>query len=53
MRSDYRDRLIRAIDNLEQLRDATRHNHSEYLRLQGKAQGVKLALSYIEEEERS
>lgn len=52
MSEDYKDRLKQAITKLEQLRDATRHNHSEYIRLGGKVEGVKLALSYMEDEDR-
>lgn len=47
---DLRDRLIRASENLDELRNkAALHNMSEYGRLAGKLEGVRLALSYLDE----
>lgn len=48
---DYRDRLEKASRSLDDLRNkaAALHNTSEYSRLDGKLEGVRLALSYLDE----
>ncbi len=48
---DIRDRLVNASANIEILRNsaAELHNLSEYARLAGKLEGVRLALSYVDE----
>lgn len=49
---DLRERLERAVARLEERRDATHTSRSEHTRLSGKVEGVKLALSYLEEQRR-
>lgn len=48
---DLRDRLIRASESIDDLRNkaAALHNMGEYSRLDGKLEGVRLALSYLDE----
>lgn len=48
---DLRDRMVRATETLDVLRNkaAGLHNTSEYARLDGKLEGVRLALSYLDE----
>lgn len=46
---DYRGRLTRAADELEKLEHQAEeiHHYDEYIRLQGKVEGVKLAIDYL------
>lgn len=48
--ADLRERLIYAIGSLDDLRQraAAYHNTTEYARLCGKVEGLKLALSYMD-----
>ena len=48
---DLRDRLVRATSELDTLRNkaAELHNLTEHARLAGKLEGVRLALSYLDE----
>jgi hypothetical protein len=48
---DLRDRLVRAAGSVDDLRNkaAALHNLTEHARLAGKLEGVRLALSYLDE----
>lgn len=48
---DLRDRLVRATETIDDLRNkaAALHNLTEHARLAGKLEGVRLALSYLDE----
>jgi len=50
--ADLRDRLTAAVAKLTELRDGVSLPHPRASRLGGKIEGVKLALSYIEEADR-
>lgn len=47
--ADLRARLTRAVDRLDERIDAVRAVSTERIRLEGKKEGVKLALSYLHE----
>lgn len=50
---ELRERLTRAVIRLEENRDLPGCSLTERLRLNGKIEGVKLALSYLDEDERT
>lgn len=46
---DLAARLREKAETLDALADRQDHSRSHYVRLQGKAEGVRLALSFVEE----